>query len=176
MNRPTPDVPTAGPVQDDRPWYARDTAQMGPVIVVMFVLLWVVVSPLRNNASEHATISSRLNVVIYFDWAHCQNDASIIEDPALRAAAVERCVLPPDKRDGLSQEQAYLFDAPYMSKVIAQAGQPVSGLSSSASGSSSSAPTRYTRRAAQENAEQQDEVHLSAIRGALGMEALSREQ
>lgn len=151
-------------------WFTSDVKQMGPVIVAFFILLAVVVGPQRNSPAEHATIQRgnerierKLDLITHFEWAKCQNDASIIADPLLRAAAVARCIPPVDKRDEVGDEQSYLFDAPAMPKPTVVVRR--SSLSEQMSSGSSSS-IQYTRRLAEANAERQRAIHLAAISGS----------
>lgn len=154
------------------PWYASMTSQMGPVIVVMFVLLWLVVGPLKNNPSEHQEIIEGNRQIIeqekignHFLWAYCVNQANIIDDSKQREEALKNCVVPLYKKPASIDDQAYIFEEP--AKSFAVRYFPVA-LAESMHGSSSSAPVTG-RRQAEENAERQRLEHQRAISGAVNV-------
>ena len=98
------------------PWWSKATWQMGPAIVVLFVLLWVVISPLKNVKQEHVMIMGKQDDTLYqaklsnhFLWAKCVNDASILQDKAEREMALERCI-PPIEKAPNTKDQSYLFE------------------------------------------------------------------
>ena len=143
------------------------------IIVALFVLLWVVVSPLTSVTEDHMQMMSESHQVLYqtkltnhFLWAQCVNETLTITDEATRLFAQDRCIPPEEKKLDSTGDQAYLFEnAPFI-KTIAYRAVPTVTARGLSSGSSSSM-TVYNRTVAQQNAERQRLAHLKSISGAI---------
>lgn len=129
------------------------------VIVAMFILIWSLVGPMRNNATEHAEQLRQAKLTNKLIWGMCTNAAALIPDESMRLTAINRCA--PDDKDLADHDQAYLFDGVIVQHAVAA--KPRSSGVSSGSSSSSSAPVLYTARVAEANAERQNQERLERL-------------
>lgn len=144
------------------PWYSTMTTQMGPVITVMFILLFVVVkltlgpiSKIPELVEKQDEVLYQLKISVHFDWANCMNQAK--DDPV----AQSRCIPPADKRDERSSDQGYIFNLP--SVALAPVAHANGAEEKSFSGSSSSV-ARITPRTAEANAARQNQERLENLK------------
>lgn len=148
------------------PWWSREAVgQMGPAIVVLFILLSVVVysylGPIMNlaqnfsdSANRDAQILEAVQLGNHYQWADCVNGAK--DDPV----ALARCVPPPSKR--INDEQAYMLDMPEKTRIMTFV-QPAHAAIESFSGSTTGSG-RITPRDAEARAAEQEERRMWSLR------------
>lgn len=145
------------------PWWSKEAVgQMGPAIVVLFVLLSVVVYSyvgpiynLTNNFAESVRrdeqILDAVNLGNHYQWANCVNGAKDEE-------ALKRCIPPPAKR--VTESQAYMLETPASASHVAMRFFPRAFAAPSETGST----VRITPRVAEQRAEEQEQARLRSLR------------